>query len=177
MISEDYLKDSISQFRKHKKLVEKALSQVSDRDFFREPGPESNSIAIMIKHMAGNMRSRWRDFLISNGEKTDRHRDTEFEIEPDDSRKTIMIRWERGWKFLFDSIEPLKPEDLEKKITIRGEPHTVVEAINRQINHNAYHIGQIVYLARHYAGEKWETLSVPKGKSEELTKKMREKFK
>jgi len=177
MISENYLKDSISQFRKHKKLVEKALSQVSDRDFFRELGPESNSIAIIVKHMAGNMRSRWKDLLISDGEKPDRHRDTEFEIEPDDSRKTIMDRWERGWKFLFGSIEPLKAEDLEKTITIRSEPYTVLEAINRQLTHYAYHAGQIAYMARHFAGNKWETLSVPKGKSEEFNKQMRERLK
>ena len=177
MISENYLRDVNSQFQKHKTLVEKALSQVSDRDFFRELGPASNSIAIIVKHMAGNMRSRWRDFLTSDGEKPDRHRDTEFEITPEDSRKTIMTRWERGWKFLFDSIEPLKPEDLEKTITIRGEPYTVLEAINRQLTHYAYHAGQIAYLARHYAGDKWQTLSVPRGKSEEFNKQMRERFK
>jgi hypothetical protein len=177
MISEAYLKDAISQFRKLKILVEKSLNQVSDKDFFKELGPESNSIAIIVKHMTGNMRSRWRDFLTSDGEKPDRHRDTEFELAPDDSREAIMTRWEHGWKFLFDSVEPLKAEDLEKKITIRGEPHSVLEAINRQLTHYSYHLGQIAYLARHYTGEKWETLSIPRGKSEEFHRDMRDKFK
>jgi hypothetical protein len=177
MTAENYLEDSISQFHKLKTLAEKALNQVSDKDFSRELGPESNSVAIIVKHMAGNMRSRWRDFLTSDGEKPDRHRDTEFEIEPDDSREAIMNRWERGWKFLFDSIEPLIPEDLGKTITIRGEPHSVLGAINRQLAHYSYHLGQIAYLARHYTGEKWETLSVPKGKSEEFNRRMRDESK
>ncbi|UCC80758.1 MAG: DUF1572 family protein [Candidatus Zixiibacteriota bacterium] len=176
MISENYLKDSISQFRKMKTLAEKALNQISDRDFFKELAPESNSVAVIVKHMAGNIHSRWRDFLTSDGEKPDRHRDTEFEIKPEDSRESIMKKWENGWRILFENAESLRPEDLGKTITIRGEPHTVVEAINRQINHNAYHVGQIVYLARYYAGEKWKTLSVPRGKSEEFTRRLREKY-
>jgi hypothetical protein len=156
--------------------MEQALNQVSDQDFFRILGPESNSIAIIVKHIAGNMRSRWRDFLVSDGEKPDRFRDTEFEIESDDSREALMIRWENGWKMLFDAIESLGSDDLKKTITIRGEPHTVIEAINRQLCHYAYHAGQIAYLARHYAGDKWETLSIPKGKSEEFHRDTREKF-
>lgn len=177
MFSEEYLKDSITQFGKLKILVEKSLNQVSDPDFFKELGPESNSIAIIVKHMAGNMRSRWRDFLTSDGEKPDRYRDTEFELTPDDTREAIMDRWERGWQILFEAVEPLKSEDLEKKITIRGEPHSVLEAINRQLTHYSYHLGQIAYLARHFAGEKWVTLSIPKGKSDEFHRDTREKFK
>jgi len=177
MISEAYLKDAVLQFRKLKSQVEKSLNQVSDPDFFRQIGPESNSLAIIVKHMAGNMRSRWRDFLTSDGEKPDRHRDTEFELADDDTRDAIMSRWVQGWKFLFDSVEPLKPEDLEKTITIRSELHTVLEAINRQLTHYSYHLGQIAYLARHFTGEKWETLSIPKGKSEEFYREMGDKFK
>lgn len=177
MISEAYLTDALLQFQKLKSQVEKSLNQVSDRNFFRQLDPESNSLAIIVKHMAGNMRSRWRDFLTSDGEKQDRHRDTEFELTTDDTRETIMARWERGWQYLFDSIEPLKPDDLEKTITIRSEPHTVMEAINRQLTHYSYHLGQIAYLARHYAGEKWDTLSIPKGKSEEFYREMGDKFK
>jgi len=177
MISKAYLKDAILQFRKLKSQVEKSLNQVSDADFFRQLGPESNSLAVIVKHMAGNMRSRWRDFLTTDGEKPDRHRDTEFELAADDTREAIMTRWEQGWKFLFESVEPLKPEDLEKTITIRSEPHTVLEAINRQLTHYSYHLGQIAYLARHYAGEKWETLSIPKGKSDKFHREMGDKFK
>lgn len=177
MISGAYLKDAVLQFRKLKSQVEKSLDQVSDTDFFRQLGPESNSLAIIVKHMAGNMRSRWRDFLTSDGEKPDRYRDTEFELADDDTREAIMARWEQGWKFLFDSVEPLKPEDLEKKISIRSEPHSVLEAINRQLTHYSYHLGQIAYLARHYTGEKWETLSIPKGKSDEFLREMGDKFK
>jgi len=176
MISEAYLKDAVLQFRKLKSQVEKSLNQVSDPDFFRQIGPESNSLAIIVKHMAGNMRSRWRDFLTSDGEKPDRHRDTEFELADDDTRDAIMSRWVQGWKFLFDSVEPLKPEDLEKTITIRSELHTILEAINRQLTHYSYHLGQIAYLARHFTGEKWETLSIPKGKSEEFYREMGDKF-
>ena len=176
MISEAYLKDAVLQFRKLKSQVEKSLNQVSDPDFFRQLGPESNSLAIIIKHMAGNMRSRWRDFLTSDGEKPDRYRDTEFELSSDDTREAIMDRWDRGWKFLFDSVEPLKPEDLEKTIAIRGEPHTVLEAINRQLTHYSYHLGQIAYLARHYAGDKWETLSISKGKSDDFHREMKDRF-
>lgn len=177
MISEDYLKDSLSQFRKMKTLAEKSLNQVSDADFFHQLGPESNSLAVIVKHIAGNMRSRWRDFLTSDGEKPDRHRDTEFELTPDDTRDAVMSLWEGGWKYLYDAIEPLKSEDLGRTITIRGEPHSVLEAINRQLTHYYYHLGQIAYLARHYTGDKWQTLSIPKGKSEEFHREMRDKFK
>ena len=142
------------------------MAQIADDDFFAELSDVDNSIAIIVKHMAGNMRSRWRDFLTSDGEKDDRHRDTEFEIHDSDSKESLMQKWEEGWALCFEAIKPLKPEDLEKTIYIRGDAHTVLEAINRQLTHYAYHVGQIVYLARHFAGAKWQSLSIPKGESD-----------
>jgi hypothetical protein len=165
MIREHYLKDAILQLKKSKHLVDRALSQVSDEQFFQVIDPHSNSIAIMVKHLAGNMRSRWTDFLTTDGEKSDRYRDREFEIEPFDTRERLLERWESGWETAVNSISTLEWKDLEKTVTIRGEPHTVIEAINRQLTHYAYHAGQIVFLARHFAGDNWQWLSIPKGKS------------
>ncbi len=145
---ENYLTDSLQTFRNYKKLAERAIAQVSDEEFFRQIDAESNSIAIIVKHIAGNLHSRWRDFLTTDGEKEDRHRDTEFEL-IDESRESLMQFWDTGWQTLFDNIGPLTPEDFEQKVTIRGEPHTVVEAINRQLAHYPMHIGQIVFLAKH----------------------------
>ena len=142
------------------------MAQVNDEDFFTELSVVDNSLAIIVKHMGGNMRSRWRDFLTSDGEKDDRHRDTEFEIYDSDSKKSLMQKWQEGWQLCFEAIEPLKPEDLEKTIYIRGEAHTVLEAINRQLTHYAYHVGPIVYLARHFRGADWKSLSIPKGESD-----------
>ena len=174
-IADLYLDDVRRQFHGQKKLAEKALAQVDDTNFFRTLEPESNSIALIVKHIAGNSRSRWTDFLKSDGEKPDRHRDTEFEKESRDSRQTLMERWEDGWRALFENVDPLGPADLERIVTIRGEPHTVVKALNRQLTHYAYHIGQIVFLAKHFAGARWQSLSVPKGKSEEFNARMRAK--
>ncbi len=168
MPSEHYLEDVLVQLHKYKELAEKAIAQAPDKDFFRLLDNESNSIALIMKHMAGNMRSRWTDFITSDGEKSDRHRDTEFEIENGDTRASIMQRWEAGWQYVFEAIEPLKAEDLSRTVLIRSEPHSVVQAINRQLTHYAYHIGQIVFLARHFAGEGWKSLSIPKDKSEEF---------
>ena len=162
MIDQHYLKDTLLQFRKYKEMGEKAMAQVNDEDFFTELSVVDNSLAIIVKHMGGNMRSRWRDFLTSDGEKDDRHRDTEFEIYDSDSKKSLMQKWQEGWQLCFEAIEPLKPEDLEKTIYIRGEANTVLEAINRQLTHCAYHVGQIVYLARHFSGADWKSLSIPK---------------
>ena len=167
MFENHYLKDTLLQLRKYKKMAEKAMAQCSAVDFFRELSDVDNSLAIIVKHMAGNMCSRWRDFLTSDGEKDDRHRDTEFEIyDSDSSKESLMQKWEEGWELCFGAIEPLKPEDLEKTIYIRGEAHTVLEAINRQLTHYAYHVGQIVYLSRHFAGANWKSLSIPKGESD-----------
>ena len=160
----NYLSDAIKSFRNYKKLAERAVEQVSDEEFFRSIDPESNSIALIVKHIAGNQHSRWRDFLTSDGEKADRDRDTEFEL-IEDTRESLMQFWETGWQTLFDAIEPLTPEDLSQKITIRGEPHTIVEAINRQLTHYPMHVGQIVFLAKHLKATDWKTLSVPRHQS------------
>lgn len=169
-----YLDDAIRSFRSYKWLAERALEQVSDDEFFFQIDEESNSLALIVKHIAGNQRSRWRDFLTSDGEKPDRHRDTEFEL-IDDTRESLMAFWETGWTTLFDALESLTPEDLEKTVTIRGEPHTVVEAINRQLMHYAYHIGQIVFLAKHLRASGWKTLSVPRNRSAEFNKFLAER--
>ena len=162
-----YLKDSLDVFRYYKKLGERAMAQCPDDALFASLHAESNSIAIIVKHMAGNMRSRWTDFLTTDGEKPDRNRDTEFETPPK-TRAALMELWERGWKYVFDALEPLGDEDLVRTITIRTEPHSVMQAINRQVAHYSYHVGQIVYVAKHLAGNKWQTLTVPKKKSAEF---------
>jgi hypothetical protein len=133
--------------------------------FFAAPDPGTNPIAIIVKHMAGNLRSRWTDFLTTDGEKPDRNRDSEFVREPGDDRAALLRRWEAGWGVLFATLEGLRDEDLGKTVTIRGEPHKVMQAVNRQLTHYAYHVGQIVLLARHFAGADWKTLSVAKGAS------------
>src|SRR6266404_1096569 len=166
----DYVKDSLSLFRYYKKLGDGALQQTPDDALHITLDDESNSIATIVKHMAGNMRSRWTDFLTTDGEKPDRHRDTEFETPPK-TRAELMELWERGWKLVFDALEPLTDADLGRKIPIRGEAHSVMQAINRQVAHYSYHVGQIVYLARHFAGEKWQTLTIPKKKSAEFNRK------
>jgi uncharacterized damage-inducible protein DinB len=162
-----YLQDSLGVFRYYKNLGERAMAQCPDNALFTELDAESNSIAIIVKHMAGNMRSRWTDFLTTDGEKPDRNRDTEFEDAPK-TRAALTELWERGWKHVFDALQPLREEDLARKVTIRTEPHSVMQAINRQIAHYSYHVGQIVYLARHFAGSQWQTLTVPKKKSAEF---------
>lgn len=146
------------------------MAQCSDENLFAVIDPESNSIAIIVKHMAGNMRSRWMDFLTTDGEKPDRNRDTEFEDAPK-TRTDLMDLWERGWKYVFDALEPLTDADLTRTVTIRTEPHSVMQAINRQVAHYAHHVGQIVFLAKHLTAKatgKWESLSVPRGKSAEI---------
>lgn len=169
MISQHYLEDITVQFHKHKDLADKALQQIDDTSFFAALDDDlSNSIAIIVKHMAGNMRSRWTDFLTSDGEKPDRNRDTEFERYDSDSRSSLMQRWEQSWEILFETLLNLSPDNLMNTVKIRSEPHTVMEAINRQITHYAYHIGQIVYLARYFAGPKWKSLSIPKGLSQQF---------
>jgi hypothetical protein len=168
MNAEDYRSNALHEFRRLKKLAEGALSQIPDEQLFKHIDTESNSIGVIVKHMAGNMRSRWRDFLTTDGEKPDRHRDLEFVVESADTREDLVRRWEEGWRILFDAIEGLKSEDLNSTVNIRSEPHSVLQAINRQLTHYAYHVGQIVFLAKHFAGDNWQTLSVPKGKSEKF---------
>jgi len=166
-VSQHYLEEARRQLRGHKRMAEAAMAQLKDEDFFFTLDPESNSIAILVKHLAGNMRSRFTDFLTSDGEKPDRFRDREFEVPPTTTREEIMQWWEEGWTCVFTAIDALKPEDVMRSVTIRGEPHTVLQAVNRQIAHYAQHVGQIVFLAKHLRSSDWKTLSIPRGKSEE----------
>lgn len=168
-IIENYHTDALSSFRNYKKMAERAVEQVSDEEFFALIDVEANSIALIVKHVAGNLRSRWTDFLTTDGEKDFRKRDTEFEL-IGDTRESLMQFWENGWQVLFNSIEPLTVEDFSRTVTIRGEPHTVVEAINRQLTHYAYHVGQIVLLAKHFRSADWKTLSVPKNRSADFNR-------
>src|SRR5438067_2023004 len=156
-----YVKDSIDLFRYYKKLGERAMAQCSDGDLFAVIDAESNSIAIIVKHMAGNMQSRWRDFLTTDGEKPDRNRDSEFD-DPPASRAALLQAWEQGWSFVFGALEPLNDADLGRTVTIRGEAHSVMQAINRQIGHYSQHVGQIVLLAKHFQSGHWKSLSIPK---------------
>jgi hypothetical protein len=169
-VSQHYLEEARRQMRGHKRMGESAMGQLKDADFFVALDPESNSVAVLVKHLAGNMRSRFTDFLTSDGEKPDRFRDREFEIGPSTSRGEVMQWWEEGWACVFGAIDPLQPQDAMRVVTIRGEPHTVLQAINRQIAHYAAHIGQIVFLAKHLRSAEWKTLSIPRGKSEEFKK-------
>lgn len=166
-----YLKDSIEVLRYYKRLAERALAQVPDDALMSAPDAESNSIAIIIKHLAGNMRSRFTDFLTSDGEKPDRKRDTEFEVPPR-TRAELMAMWEAGWQHVLNALTPLTDAQLSQKVYIRSEAHSVTQAINRQIAHYAYHIGQIVYLAKHFACANWTPLTIPRGKSEEFFAKV-----
>jgi Protein of unknown function (DUF1572) len=169
-LTTSYVKDSTDIFRQYKRLGERAIAQCPDEALFVMLDAESNSIATIVKHMAGNMRSRWRDFLTTDGEKPDRNRDTEFETPPK-TRAEIMEMWEGGWKYVFDALAPLSESDLARTVMIRSEPHSVMQAINRQVAHYAHHVGQIVLLAKHFAtkaGKKWESLSVPRGQSKQF---------
>jgi hypothetical protein len=152
-------------------MAESAMAQLSDDQLFAALDGEMNSIALIVKHMTGNMRSRWTNFLTSDGEKPDRDRDTEF-IEPSATREALLERWETGWKIVFDAIEPLTGADLTRTVTIRGEPHSVMQAINRQVAHYASHIGQIIFLAKHLAGSNWKTLSVARNRSAEFNRRV-----
>ncbi len=165
-----YLDDVRREYRRLKDLADRALAQISEEDLFHVTDPQSNSLAVVIKHIAGNMRSRWRDFLTSDGEKPDRHRDLEFVLGEDDTAAALRASWEEGWKFLLGTLDSLEAEDLTRSVAIRGEPHTVLQAIQRQLSHYAYHVGQIVQLARSRAGENWTTLSIPRGGSDEFNK-------
>ncbi len=174
-IASHYLDEARRHFRGHKRLAEGALAQLRDEELFIPLDAESNSVAVIIKHIAGNMRSRFTDFLTSDGEKSDRHRDQEFEITSATTRAEVMQWWEQGWEIVFFAVNGLTPEDVLRTVTIRGEPHTVLQAINRQIAHYAYHIGQIVFLAKHFRSTQWNSLSIPRGKSEEFNRAAIEK--
>jgi len=170
-VTTSYIKDSIDLFRYYKNLAERAMAQCPDAALFTTLDAESNSIAVIVKHMSGNMRSRWSDFLTSDGEKPDRNRDTEFE-EPPKTRAELLELWERGWKYVFDALQPLTDADAARTVTIRNEPHSVMQAINRQVAHYSHHIGQILFLAKHLtftSTGKWQSLSVPRGQSKQFT--------
>jgi len=160
--SSSYLEEATREFRRLKSAADRALVQIQPDEIFSSLGPDENSIAIIIKHLAGNFRSRWTDFLTTDGEKPDRNRDAEFEREAADSREALLARWERGWEVLFQALAVLTPADLDRIVTIRGEPHTVLQAVNRALAHTAGHVGQIVLLAKHYAGPNWQSLTIPK---------------
>lgn len=173
-IINNYLSDAVASFRNYKKMAERAMEQVSDEEFFKTIDAESNSIAVIVKHIAGNQKSRWTDFLTSDGEKEFRNRDTEFKMF-DETRAALMRFWDEGWQTLFSAIENLTAEDFSRFVTIRGEPHTIIEAINRQLTHYAYHVGQIAFLAKHFRSTAWKTLSVPRGRSAEFNKFLADK--
>ncbi len=175
-LGQHYLEDALKTFRDYKKLGERALAQLNDEDLFRTIDEESNSIAVIMKHLAGNMISRWTDFLTTDGEKPDRNRDMEFEMLPSTTRGDMLAYWERGWTCVFAAIEPLTPDDLMRIVQIRGQDHTVLQAINRQLSHYANHIGQIIYLAKHFKAADWQTLSVPKNRSAEFNNYLKEKL-
>jgi len=160
-----YLKDVIRQFRMFKGYVDKALPRIPDEHLHTQLDANSNSIAIIVKHVGGNLRSRYRDFLTSDGEKPDRDRDREFETTAQESRADIVKWWDDGWFIAMASLEALGPEDLDRTVHIRGEAFLVIEALNRSLAHTASHVGQIVYLARHFAGDTWTSLTIPKGAS------------
>ena len=166
-----HVEDSLSLFRYYKKLGEGAMAQVSDEQLFVALDPEMNSIALIVKHMAGNLRSRWTDFLTSDGEKPDRNRDSEFECPPA-TRAALMEMWESGWACLFTALEPLSEADAGRTVKIRNEAHSVMQAVNRQLAHYAYHVGQIVFLAKHLQSAQWKSLSVPRGQSGQFNQRV-----
>jgi hypothetical protein len=169
--STSYIEDATSLFRYYKRLAEGAMDQLRDEELFTTLDQEMNSIAILVKHMAGNMRSRWTDFLSTDGEKPDRDRDREF-VDPPRARSELMNLWNQGWETLFGALSELSDRDLATRVSIRGEPHSVMQAVNRQIAHYAYHCGQIVFTAKHFKGENWSSLSVPRHGSVEFNRRV-----
>lgn len=174
-ITQHYLDDTRASFRAYKKLAEKALAQLQDEEYFVTLDEESNSIAVIIKHLAGNMLSRWTDFLTTDGEKPDRNRDLEFVIEPQTSKEDLLAYWQRGWDCVTNALDQLQPEDFGKQVMIRGEAHSIVQAINRQMTHYAYHIGQIVFLAKHFRSTAWQSLSIPRNRSAGFNQYLKQK--
>ncbi|MBO0859511.1 MAG: DUF1572 family protein [Chloracidobacterium sp.] len=171
-LARHYLENVIAEFRSLKKLGDRAIEQLDDEQLFVTLDAESNSVAILVRHLAGNMRSRWTDFLTSDGEKPDRYRDQEFVVDLNTKRAELIEWWERGWRYVFEAIEALRSEDIMRTVMIRQEPHTVLQAINRQLGHYAGHVGQIVFLAKHLKSNEWKTLSVPRGQSKQFNQMM-----
>ena len=165
MIDSLVLTEAIGEFRKYKEMAEKAMTQVGEEAFFHQVDAESNSIAVIVKHLAGNLRSRWSDFLTTDGEKQDRDRDGEFVMEGPDEKAALQKKWDEAWAVALSALGALTPADLEREVRIRGEPHTVLRAINRNLTHLAYHVGQIVFLAKHEAAGAWQTLSIPRNRA------------
>jgi hypothetical protein len=163
-----YLNDIRRTYRNYRKLAESAIAQITDEQFLAPFGSEDNTIAVIVQHVAGNLRSRFRDFLTSDGEKPDRNRDGEFEARPATSRAALMAEWNQAWDIVLGELDGLTPDDLERTVYVRREPFAVTEALNRSVTHTAYHVGQIVFLAKHLAGPAWKSLSIPKGKSAEF---------
>lgn len=169
-ITEHFLDEIRRQLRGQKRLAEGAIAQLKDEDLVVTLDPESNSVAVLVKHIRGNMHSRFTDFLTTDGEKPDRHRDQEFELAGNPTREALMDSWEQGWACVFSALDSLKPDDLTRTVYIRQEPHTVMQALNRALAHYASHVGQIVFLAKHLRSNEWKTLSVPRGKSDEFNR-------
>jgi hypothetical protein len=177
MLTREYLPIALHEFARLKKLADLAIAQVSNTEFFALPGAEDNSIAVIVKHVSGNMVSRWQNFLTTDGEKPDRHRDREFELTPEDTREALLARWNDAWGILFAELRPLTESDLGRTILIRGEPLSVLQGITRQLTHYAYHVGQIVYVAKHVKGNAWKSLTIPKGQSEQFNRAPERYFK
>jgi len=173
MNGDAWLEEILSRYKEQKSLADRAIAQLSDTALFATLDADANSVAVIMKHLAGNLRSRWTDFLGSDGEKPDRARDTEFEMSGD-TRADLVARWENAWRIVVDSIGSLNDHDLARTVVIRGEPHSVVQAISRNMTHTAQHVGQIVFLAKHLAGASWKTLSIPRGASDEFTRRLRD---
>jgi hypothetical protein len=165
MSNPSYLEEARRCFREYKRLAEGAFAQLQAGDWLRQMDPEANSIATIVKHLAGNMRSRWTDFLTSDGEKPDRNRDQEFVLDSSTTPEQIKGWWESGWQCVFQAMDPLQENDLARTVKIRGHEHTVLQAVNRQVTHYAYHVGQIVFLAKHFRSTEWKSLTIPKGQS------------
>lgn len=174
-VGQTYIDDLVQQFRFLKGLADKAIDRLTEQELFRAIDRESNSVAVIMKHVGGNLRSRWQDFLTSDGEKPDRNRDDEFEAASSASRAPVQDIWDRGWKILFDELSRLTPPDLTRTVYIRSEPHSVIKAANRSLQHTAYHVGQIVFLAKHLKADAWESLSIPRGKSAEVNRRLSDK--
>jgi len=167
-----YLDEARRALRGHKRLADAAIAQLRDHQLFTQPDPESNSVAVLMKHLGGNLRSRCTDFLTTDGEKPGRHRDREFEV-AGDSRAQLTQLWEDGWRTAFDTIASLRPSDLARTVTIRGEPLTALQAVHRIVAHAVYHVGQIIFLSKHLRGPEWQNLSIPRGQSEQFNAQKR----
>lgn len=173
-LAKHFLDDARKTFRDYKALADKSFEQLSEEEFFVALDEESNSVGVIVKHMAGNMLSRWTDFLTTDGEKPTRNRDMEFVLTKGTTRQELLEYWEQGWRAVFDAVEPLQPEDVERKVFIRGQEHSVMQAIMRQLTHYAYHTGQIVFLAKHFRSGEWKSLSIPRNRSAEFNTYMTE---